>query len=75
MLLDLATTNRGSEIKSLDTIFLAKSKNKVVFSLKGFTKSSKPGKQPPDVIFCSFPGNEDLCPVKTLDFYLKVSEP
>ena len=43
--------------------------------MKGFTKTSKPGKQPPDVIFYSFPGNEDLCPVKTLEFYLKVSEP
>ena len=75
MLLVLAAKNRGSEIKNLDTKFLAKSKNKAVFSLKSFTKTSKPGKQPPDVIFYSFPGNEDLCPVKTLEFYLKVSEP
>ena len=52
-----------------------KSKNKAIFSLKGFTKTSNPGKQPPDVIFYSFTGNEDLCPVKTLEFYLKVSEP
>ena len=51
MLLVLAATNRGSEIENLDTKFLAYSKNKVVFSLKGFTKASKPGKQPPDLIF------------------------
>ena len=38
MLLVLAAMNRGSEIKNVDTIFLAKSKNKAVFSLKGFTK-------------------------------------
>ena len=38
-----------------------------------YTKTSKPGKQPPDVIFYSFQGNEDLCPVKTLEFYLKIS--
>ena len=38
MLLVLAAMNRGSEIKNADTIFLAKSKNKAVFSLKGFTK-------------------------------------
>ena len=75
MLLVLAATNRESEIKNLDTKFLAKSKNKAVFSLKGFTKTSKSGKQPPDVIFYSFPGNEDLCPVKTLEFYLNVCEP
>ena len=74
MLLVLVATNRGSEIKNLDTNFLVKSKNKAVFSLKGFTKTSNPGKQPPDVIFYSFTGNEDLCPVKTLEFYLKVSE-
>ena len=42
-LLILAATNMGSEIKNLDTNFLAKSKNKAVFSLKGFTKTSKPG--------------------------------
>ena len=75
MLLVLAATNWGSEIKGLDTIFLAKSKNKVVFSLEKFRKPSKPGKRPPDVIFYSFPGNEDLFPVKTPGFYLKVSEP
>ena len=74
MLLVLVATNRGSEIKNLDTNFLVKSKNKAVFSLKGFTKTSNPGKQPSDVIFYSFTGNEDLCPVKTLEFYLKVSE-
>ena len=54
---------------------MAKSKNTVVFSLKRFTKTSKPGTQPPDVIFYFFPGNENLYPVKTLEFYLKVSEP
>ena len=80
MLLVSAATNKCSEIKNLDIILLAKSKNKAIFSLKGFTETSKPGKQPPNAIFYSFPGNEvktqiNLCPVKTLEFYLKVSEP
>ena len=38
-----------------------------------YTNTSKPGKQPPDVIFYSFQGNEDLYPVKTLEFHLKIS--
>ena len=53
----LAAMSRSLEIKNLDTIFLTKSKDKAVFSLKGFTKTSKPDKQPPDVIFYSFPEN------------------
>ena len=57
MLPALASMSRSLEIKNLDTIFLTKSKNKAVFSLKGFTKTSKPGKQPPDVIFYSFAEN------------------
>ena len=57
MLPALAAMSRSLEIKNLDTIFLTKSKDKAVFSLKGFTKTSKPDKQPPYVIFYSFPEN------------------
>ena len=38
-----------------------------------YTNTSKPGKQPTDVIIYSFQVNEDLCPVKTLEFHLKIS--
>ena len=74
MLLVLAATKTGSQIKILDTNFLVGSENKVVSSVKLFTKTSKLGRQPQDLIFYCFPENENFCIAKTLEFYLKTNE-
>ena len=55
--------------------FLAKSDEKYAFWTNTVTKASKPGKQPPDLWFYAFNKNGNLCSVRTLEYYLKISEP
>lgn len=75
MLLALAGVSRGHEIQYLDIRYMSKTDNSYTFQFSTLTKSWRNGKSPPSITFQSYDKDPLLCPIRTLETYLKRSEP
>lgn len=75
MLLALSGAFRGHELQYLDIRFMSRSNRTVRFDFCKLTKGWKNGDPPPYISFESYPHDDSLCPVSTLDAYLARSRP
>ena len=80
-LLALSQINRGSELKYLNLNFMTENRQSYIFSFNRQIKNSRGAKRPPEMVFHSFPGEQNidpndrkLCPYTTLKHYMKVTE-
>ena len=74
MLLALTAASRGSEISYLNKTYMICSSNSYKFTFDKLIKSWRKGRPPPSIEFSAFPTEEKLCVVKTLHFYLSISQ-
>ena len=68
MLMALSNADRCSELASLDLRFRAYLREGVKFVIPGLTKTRRSG-SPKEVLYPSYPEDEKLCPVRTLESY------
>ena len=66
---------RGAEFHGLNTQLMGKGKNIYIFSFDKPAKHSKQGKRAGDLTIHDFPENMKICPVNTLNAYLKMTKP
>ena len=72
MLLALIVIPRGAEINMLDVDMMGLTKTKCVFTLTGLPKHKKKGTE---LHFENFREDINLCPIKSLLDYCKLTEP
>ena len=70
MLLALTNANRCSELAALDLQFCSVQSEGVHFTIPGLTKTRRTG-PPKEVSFMCFKQNKKICPVTTLNAYLR----
>ena len=68
MLMALSNADRCSELASLDLCFRSYLREGVKFVIPGLTKTRRSG-PPKEVLYPSYPEDEKLCPVRTLESY------
>ena len=68
MLMALSNADRCSELASLDLRFRSYLREGVKFVIPGLTKTRRSG-LPKEVLYPSYPEDEKLCPVRTLESY------
>ena len=71
ILLALSAIHRCSEIKALDLKWLSRSNGTISFQFGSRVKHSKRGKLPPPVTYYPMTTEPNLCPVTTLNHYIK----
>lgn len=74
MLTALTSTQGENEIKKLDIQYMVKTNREFTFSIARVTKTRKQGKKEPGITFHIFPEEESICPYKTLEHYLEVTQ-
>lgn len=74
MLTALTSTQGENEIKKLDIQYMVKTNREFTFSIAGVTKTRKQGKKVPGITFHIFPEEESICPYKTLEHYLEMTQ-
>ena len=75
MILALTAALRENEIKKLDIQYMVKVDSEFTFSIAGQQKQVKQGNRVLEITFHIFPEENSLCPYKTLEYYLEVTEP
>ena len=70
-LLGLCNVHRSQELGALDVKFMSKSDGNYTCGFGVSVKHRRKGKPSPPVVFYQFKGDTKLCPVNTLDEYLK----
>ncbi len=72
MLMAILSGVRGQVLQflDLDHMVLEKDHSRVAFAITKLTKTSKPGKHPSELVFKSYPHDEDLCVIKCLVEYI-----
>ncbi len=74
MLMAILSGVRGQILQFLDLDFMVKDDSMVNFKIHKLTKTSKPGRHVPDLIFKAYPHDEDLCVLTCLNVYLLKSD-
>jgi integrase len=74
-LLALTAIPRASELALLKTEWLIKKDDAYTFQIEGRAKHSRHGKPTPPITYTKFEPNPKICPLRTVDDYLKVTEP
>lgn len=69
-LMALLSAQRAQTLHILDLNFMHKDKDKYIFYINELTKTSRPSFHPEPLEFRSFPQDENICVVQTLNTYL-----
>ena len=67
----LSSASRASAIHHLDVSHILRTEGKFAFAFHKIHKSWKYGKAPPNLEFCKYTEDRDLCVVTTLNEYIK----
>ncbi len=70
MLMAILSGVRGQIFNILNIDYMSKDENRVAFRIMGHTKTSKPGKATPDLVFRAYPHDPSLCVLLCLNEYL-----
>ena len=70
-LLALVTAQRAQTLVALDTTYMSITPNTITFVAAAMLKTSKPSKDPLQLIICRFSEDVSLCPYLTLQEYLQ----
>jgi len=75
MLCALVATARANELHKLDLACMIPKTGLIEFQIPGRVKHSRQGKPNPPIVFTEFPSDPDLCPVKNINNYIKMTKP